>query len=1001
MNVALKLAHKIVRELDLRDLKGRVAANDNFEFDALDCAEGALALGEAAPAALFLFPMWAAASAYLKDPQYYLNKRPATCGGTQSEEKRRPLEWAPLKRFAPSYHDYRNPQLSDADRQKLLEWVSVSKYRGGLITPGGMPQGLPHDPRRDDSQGAPTDFRNGVMDVPRPDSLPAIEHALPDLQQDDISRRLLMGDEIPGRNHSIGDFSDITVADKTARDFLSPEQNAVPRDIQSSWLPDVRMQHGFSPLNSDQVLEHFSKMQSDEIISASLLLHAQKCVMDIIMGWESGSEPLSPAHELTLPYLKMPWLPIDTRAMLLEMIAVTAWQNPGLDQTMVKFLKDGGRVGEIAVRIREFYRSTVPHSDRALALVDQYTAEQSVRLRTIGGPLPIEEVGSEIAIKRKITSEGMLSLLLQPDKAVLWLKTNIKLTKPRGRFSGRDYERLMVDILGRPNLGAETKVLLFNLLHENYPVAPIIQGLLQNGAPIDPSVIDRQVRSLYAANAPLGDVVLADLERRRHLPKERIKAAWAAIEMDRVRAKQWRTIAFKAKGSGFDTVLKLMVDRALIAADSGDIAQQVSLVARWIDALSNAPRATWDQLRRYEPAKDATGRRALALLNELSYDSVHDPLGFLMPHERQFWERPLDNSHPSIQLLHRIHDVVRDDDVMASYRYLLDVQSVERATGLLQECLAGKIPTVNPAHVRELMRRAVTDPFSHITFLYWAASKPEIASEAKRWSQDLAGAAALLQEARDAGAEIVGNVMELVMRSDDADGVAEMSGVRYYLTQGNWIHILPRDFLERQPVADMLVMDEHGLQDVVEIKNFRFKYADDLLSLPMRLDWAATQLAYSTQRYPNARPVIFMRVIVDSAFEKPWLVREAMTHYLENNRSQSVAQVVTQIERIGSSSAPNVDVAENPSYSDRVRVASSLNAAGLRLARVLSERLVYLGMVEPVHQQVLVGHLSQANRDAIAIVNETVPSPARILEVLERYGLMSVVNAYLVGNQVQ
>jgi hypothetical protein len=77
-----RLARWATREPELSDLlrQRRSAANDNFEFDPLDAVDAVIMLGEAAPAVFFLFPMWAAASAYLKDPQYYLNKRLPKCG---------------------------------------------------------------------------------------------------------------------------------------------------------------------------------------------------------------------------------------------------------------------------------------------------------------------------------------------------------------------------------------------------------------------------------------------------------------------------------------------------------------------------------------------------------------------------------------------------------------------------------------------------------------------------------------------------------------------------------------------------------------------------------------------------------------------------------------------------------------------------------------------------------------------------------------------------------
>lgn len=227
---------------------------NNFEPDPLDVVEAAVALGEAGPAVLFLYPMWAAASAYLKDPKHYQNKPVRHCGDETQQEKRRPLEWAPFKRFVPTHHDYRNPRLTDAERQKLVEWMQPAKTRGNFTGAEGLPKGLPQDPKRDDSFTAPIDLRNMAMDVPKGDALPPTERTLPHLQQDDVQRRLTMGDSIPGRERSIGDFSGSTPNEKSARDFLTASEKPASENVPVSRVPDIRMQRGrkASGENSDK-----------------------------------------------------------------------------------------------------------------------------------------------------------------------------------------------------------------------------------------------------------------------------------------------------------------------------------------------------------------------------------------------------------------------------------------------------------------------------------------------------------------------------------------------------------------------------------------------------------------------------------------------------------------------------------------------------------------------------------------------------------------------------
>ena len=231
--------------IELKDLKRQPAANDNFELDPTDLLTEVFSLGEAAPAALFLYPMWAAASAYLKDPQYFLNKRPAPCGDTSSKERRRPLEWQPMVRpLMPSRQEYRNPNLTDAERQKLVEWLQSEKNRGAYRGAEGLPKGLPHDPKRDDTYATPIDLRNMTVDVSREDALPATERALPDFQQNDDHRRLTMGDAIPGRERVIGDLLQDGAPQNGARDFLAPQsEQDFAQDEQRgpSWIPNFRM----------------------------------------------------------------------------------------------------------------------------------------------------------------------------------------------------------------------------------------------------------------------------------------------------------------------------------------------------------------------------------------------------------------------------------------------------------------------------------------------------------------------------------------------------------------------------------------------------------------------------------------------------------------------------------------------------------------------------------------------------------------------------------------
>lgn len=793
--------------------------------------------------------------------------------------------------------------------------------------------------------------------------------------------------DLAPRTHSVRAFARTVV--------LSPFAMMMSIPSVGAGFGSVRAHPKFSPLSADDVINHLSEKKSNVEVSASLMVCAQKCVMETAASWESGTEKTGPAHQLALPYLKSPYIPMIVRAMLLEMISATVWHSEGLDQILAALMQDGGRVDVIADRIRKLYRIYVPHADHALALMDRYAFEKSVEFRTMGGPLSMEEVGSSIALRRALSPIMGLSLLLQPDKAVAWIKGHLRLITPRG-WEAKTYVKVMSPILDRSDLTSETKVMLFDLIYNNYAIVGLLKTVLPVGVRLDPDAVAVKVRDLYVANRSVAEVILADIERCLHLPKERVKAVWAEVEKDKSLAKQWRTLLFKITPSKLDTALQTIVDRALMSADAGDIAQQMTLMNRWIDALAKNFRITSDQVKNYDQSKDVTGRRALIILNEASYDPVNDPLGFLLPHERQFLEKPLTPDHHSIWLLQQIARTVRRDptDIMNRYLTLFEAGSTDRAMATLRQGIAGTLPDVEPAHVRELMRRAVTGPLSHITLLYWASSMPSRSAELGAWTKVPGKAAALLQEARDVGADVVGNVMELVMRGSDSDAMAEMEGVRHSLQRGNWIYILPRDFEHFQPVADMLVIDEHGMQDAVEIKHFRYNVVQDVVHLQDSLDRAVKQLDSSKKTYPNARPVIYVRVSFDARNGKPLLIRELIEHRLSTDHYRSVAEVVVTMET-------GVETIANPNYSDRARVTASLTVAGLRLAKVIAERMVHLGMADPVYQNAMIAQLSQAPKDNVAMVSETVSVSSRLREALDRYSLLPLVARYLTADGVK
>ncbi len=200
----------------------------------------AAASAELGVAILFGVPIAIVSAEYLRHPERYPGGTRPRCGEKLPEERQRLPEWKPL--FRPSVTSYPNhlhPQLTDAERQQLIEWLSPEKYRGGHASPEGRPFALPSDPERHDSFGAPESFRNGTMTVPRHSAMPQTERALPDLQQKD-NARLVQGDLVLGHRPIVGDRVGKKPEDRGAHDFLTPRSPVSPSQ-GSTRVPDIRM----------------------------------------------------------------------------------------------------------------------------------------------------------------------------------------------------------------------------------------------------------------------------------------------------------------------------------------------------------------------------------------------------------------------------------------------------------------------------------------------------------------------------------------------------------------------------------------------------------------------------------------------------------------------------------------------------------------------------------------------------------------------------------------
>lgn len=784
----------------------------------------------------------------------------------------------------------------------------------------------------------------------------------------------------------------LDTAPLTARAMSFPRQLA-PLGGQ---LPNVQAQTPpamleiQNPLGADALLRRIEAGDVDLAVSAGLLFLGHQCLSLIVGGWERESQELTPAHRLVLPYLKDIMLPASVRAMILEIIAVRVPAEPWLDAEVIALLQGGGLPSEVAGSIEALYRKASPYPTQVFETLDHMRQRTRQKLQQMVTPKPMADIADPILRRQTLSSEFSLSLLLHAREGVAWLERHVVKAHPRKTATN---VALSIKVLRDSHFSHEARMMAFDLLNDGVLVLDAIQKLLRESSVLKTSEVDRRMRELYLSGKTWGDLVLEELERRRQLPQARAREIMEDIGQDKALAKKWRSVLHRAQETA--PTLQLVVTRGIRFIDPGDAAQQLALARRWIETLEASPTGRWAALRRYDPRSDATGQHAARLIQDVTSDPVTDPFGFLLPHERRFWDAPVNAQHPSMDALRQALWVVGNDgsDITSRYRCLQVPGATEAAVMRIRTALQGGIAGVDAAHMRELVRRSVAGPLSHLTLLFWAFNMPDGGLARDRWAAAPGHVGALLKEADDAGAQLVGNVLELVIRGGEFGGVAELHGVRHFLKKGNWVYILPRDFRMsgRRPVADMVVLDEFGVPETIEIKNVRVLGKADMGAIDASLDTALKQLTSSAATYPMARSIIYLRVATDQDSGRMSAdVEAAIRQRLQTEAYRAVAEVVVEVDGLTGVGGRHFVVA-NPGYSDTARIRALAHTAGLRAAQVLVNRLVQLDLIDLSTQNATVSFLAQQPRDRVRLAAEAGPTAEQMREALQQHQLLSAV----------
>lgn len=482
---------------------------------------------------------------------------------------------------------------------------------------------------------------------------------------------------------------------------------------------------------------------------------------------------------------------------------------------------------QLTAKIRALFRRFMPEADRILALVDVHQQRHAQDITAMTAPIDIPTLKPIVMGRRSLTPDVSLSLLFHGGELASWFKMLI------GRNITRDSQRpqtVMVGLLGNIAFTGNQLGMIIDLIKTSGLLALDIEQIVLPHVRSNPTLAEKLLRSLYVANKPMGEYVLAEYERRYNLPEARVDRAMAAAFSEGKQQRHWRKAATVGAAE-----MEATVKRALLFADTGDEAQLRVVASRFIGAVIDNFRELRSDLQAFGPEQDPSGYHVFTILNTKTYDSSKNPLGFLLPHELAFWEQGFSNAHPTVEYIRKMMRVVSNGDFRELYSFFLEKRSFDDGMRFIHKAAHGEIPGVDANAVHELMRGAVLNPGQHAALLLWATSEPSQPNKRDAWAGMPLQAVRVLNYAQSRRATIAGNIVELILRSEQYDARAELNAVQYYArTNGNWVHILPIDYSNRRKIADLLVISKDGSMQLVEVKN-KLLYNPQVLRILMPL----------------------------------------------------------------------------------------------------------------------------------------------------------------------
>jgi len=639
--------------------------------------------------------------------------------------------------------------------------------------------------------------------------------------------------------------------------------------------------------------------------------------------------------------------------------------------------------------IRVVFLELVPNANQILALVDAHLQAHAQRIARLQGVLDMGALKQELTHKQSPTPEASLSLLFHGVDIARWFSMEYLMRRESGE-NAHIISNTRV-LLRNTNFTPHQLGMIVDLFKTSYTLMATIQHDVTPYLQSDPDIADQNLRELYTANKPMGGYILAEYDRRMNLPEARVQRALDEAFTEGDRNRRWR----KATTLQSD-MFKAIIQRALMYAGTGNMDQLRTLAARWIDVVAQDPKVIKAKMQPYGPEQDQDGFHAFTILNAHGYNAQVDPFGFLLPHEHQFWDQPFSTEHRSVRLIHQIGHVVGKGDFREVYDYFSDKEGFDEGNTAIRKAAQGQIPGVSTDAMHELMRRAALNSELHVALMAWAISEPQNPDQHATWAAIPSQVADLLQYARRRKSTIAGNVLELVMRSANYDGTAELHAVQYYARdRDSWVRLLPIDFIHRRQIADLLVIGRTGTPQLVEVKNKRVHNDKDFEDLKTSIDKAASQLAESRKGFPTADQVIYLRLVVASDRA---VIPTRIDNWLRENLANApqygrLKEITVEVTSSNTGSTTTVTYA-NPRYTPAARIKDSVQLAGPREARLLTDRLIAMGMLAPERHSTILGRLASAPAEAVRRVR-LMPTAARMLEAIKRYNLQPQLNGYV------